>query len=232
MDLTGDSGYWRDHPVVTNLVTDGVLVLAVVFGLDRVLAARARRRWRPLGLLVAQEFDMTAELPEAIACRVYDYCRRVYGTADIPEHMRYPDDILPLALGDPETWEGDEWEGLPDLVEEAEMARDTLEERIVRWAPVVIDEPELAAIAVSATRLLPVASRLVVALRRAHYRCEAQVKDDRDRELFEALFRDLDESERREFDLWDSIALYRTGQLLQPWFSKPRAGSSVTEEWA
>jgi hypothetical protein len=151
MDLTGGSDYWRDHPVVTNLLTDGILVLAVVFGLDRVLAARARRRWRPLGLLVAQEFDMTVDLPEVIAGCVYDYCRRVYGTTDIPEHMRYPDDILPLVLSDFETWEGDEWEGLPDLVEEAERARDTLEERIVRWAPVVIDEPELAAIAVNAS---------------------------------------------------------------------------------
>lgn len=47
-DLIGGSAYWRDHPVVANLVTDGILVLAVVFGLDRVLATRARRRWRPL----------------------------------------------------------------------------------------------------------------------------------------------------------------------------------------
>lgn len=106
---------------------------------------------------MVREFESSGDLPHTIACRVEDYCQRVFGRADLPEPMRYPDDIVPLALSDPATWEGNDM-GLPGLLEEAEEARDALEERLARWAPVVIAEPELAAVAVNATRLLPVSN--------------------------------------------------------------------------
>ncbi len=228
MDLAGGGSFWQGHTIAANFATDGILVLAAVFGLDRILAARTRRRWRPLGLLVAEEFDLTVDLPEVIACRVGDYCKRTYGTFDVPEEMRDPEDIVPAALDDPETWWGEEPEGVPDLVSDAERARDALEERIARWAPVMIVEPELAAIAVSATRLLPAMKRFVSELRMVRFHCHSELADEnRRQEVFADFFRTLDKLPRLEIDLWDAIALYRTGQPLQPWDSEARVSDGV-----
>lgn len=227
LDLRGSS-YWQGHPAITNLVTDGVMVLAVAYGLDRVLAARSRRQWRPLGLFVADEFQVGLNLSDAITARTLDYCQRTFGRADIPVGMRYPDDIVPLALSDSETWAGDKSLVIPGLLEEAEEIKKTLEAQIAKWAPVLISEPELAAMAVNAIRLLQAIKHFVFELETAYYLCHTSVFDDIDRqELFSTLFLRLDEVSHQEIVLLQSITLYKTRQPLQPWPSRARADDAA-----
>lgn len=217
-DLTGASSYWRAHPVLTNLVTGGILVLAVAFGLDRIVAARARRRWRTLGLLVTKEFEFIASNgpADAIACRVMSYCERSTGEAEIPGHLQYSD-VVPLALCDPETWTRDSNFEVPGLLEEVEETKGALEEQIARWAPVVIAEPDLSAITVRAAELLPVMNFLIFHLRTAYYSCTEPLIVTTNGWEVAAILHALDELSPLEIDLWQSIAHYKTGQPLQPW---------------
>lgn len=76
----GSSGnYWQQHPLATNLATEAVMALALVFGLERFLEARSHRRWRRCGLTIAEDLDRSAGVDETIDSHVLSYCQRVYG---------------------------------------------------------------------------------------------------------------------------------------------------------
>lgn len=148
----GASGFWREHQVITSLVTGVVLTLIAVFVLERVLAARDRRRWRAVGLMVAGKFE-AIEIEEILAIHVYEYRRRK--GEDVTG--KYGEDyleLLPEALEDPETWIGREEQGVPPLVDWLRGFEEELEQILEVWAPVLIAAPGLAAIADAATDLL------------------------------------------------------------------------------
>src|SRR5215218_8939718 len=46
--------FWRQHQAITSLVTGAALSLAVIFGLERVLSARSRGRWKPIGVRIVE----------------------------------------------------------------------------------------------------------------------------------------------------------------------------------
>jgi hypothetical protein len=141
--------FWREHQVVTSLLTGALLTLAAVFVLDRILSARNRKRWRLLGLMVCEKLEW-GDVEEILALQVYAYVRRQTG-AYPPEEADYLG-RLPEALEDPDTWASPE--GGLSMEEWLGQEKDELEGILTSWAPVLIAEPGLAAIADAATDLL------------------------------------------------------------------------------
>jgi hypothetical protein len=143
------SSFWREHQAVTSLVTGAVLTLAAVFVLDRVLTARSRRRWRSLGLMVCQKLEWV-EIEETLVMEVQEFAKRRTGSY-IKEMVDYLD-LLPEALDDPKTWASTE--DALSMEEWLKKEKQEFEEVLTTWAPVLIAEPSLAAIADAATDLL------------------------------------------------------------------------------
>jgi hypothetical protein len=148
--LTGASAFWREHQVLTSLLTGLVLRWSPVFVLERVLAARDRRRWPSVGLMVAEKLD-TIEIEEVLAAHVLDYRIRLGADGTEAEAAAYLE-VLPEALEDPLTWDGNE--EVPPLADWLDTIEKRLEEILETWAPVLIAAPGLAALADAATDLL------------------------------------------------------------------------------
>lgn len=173
LDLLGvQSAFWDGNPLVVNFVSEALVATAIIYGVDRVLKARSSELWRPLGVMIVEDLNVLGYVPEHVQACALEYCWRTYGEIEVPEGRWYPDDILLEALEDPETWAGSE--DLPHLLTYVREQRAILEERFVRWAPVLIAESSLATIAGCVSELLDASKHLLYALeqlepeRRAH----------------------------------------------------------------
>ena len=89
------------------------------------------------------------------------YCQRAHGAEEIPAGESYSE-LLLEALEDRQTWEASE--EVPALVDLVDEQRTELEEIISVWAPVMISESDLAAIAASAESLLEAVVQVAAAL--------------------------------------------------------------------
>jgi hypothetical protein len=157
----GSSGnYWQQHPLATNLATEAVMALALVFGLERFLEARSHRRWRRCGLTIAEDLDRSAGVDETIDSHVLSYCQRVYGEPEIPAEASYFK-VLLRALRDPATWAGGEPGGAPPLMEWLRSEKVEFEERFSRWAPLLFSDPSLAPLAAAVPPLLHLTESIV-----------------------------------------------------------------------
>lgn len=148
--LPGANAFWREHGVLTSLLTGVVLTLIAVFVLERVLASRDRRRWRSVGLMVAEKLD-AIEIEEVLVAHVLDHRRSIGAEVTPAEEANYLA-MLPEALEDPRTWAGQE--EVPPLADWLGDIEERLEGILEIWAPVLIAAPGLAAIADAATDLL------------------------------------------------------------------------------
>jgi hypothetical protein len=153
--------FWRQHQAITSLVTGMALTVAVVFGVDRVLKARSRKRWRPIGVRIVEKLSSSIWTEEMLYYNVLSYCQRAFGEANIPPDRSYAE-LLLEALEDRETWESTG--EVPALVDLVDKERIELEEVISAWAPVLISEPDLAAIGASAESLLEAVTQVSAAL--------------------------------------------------------------------
>lgn len=153
--------FWRQHQVITSLVTGVALTVAVVFGIDRVLKARSRKRWKPIGVRIVEKLRSSIWTEEMLYYGVLSYCQRTYGESRIPADRSYSE-LLLEALEDRETWEPTQ--EVPPLVDLVDEERTELEEVISVWAPVLISEPDLAAIGASAEKLLEAVTQISAAL--------------------------------------------------------------------
>jgi hypothetical protein len=145
------SAFWQRHQIVTSLFTGTILTLLVVLGLDRLLEARARRRWRPVGTMISREFVNATTLEEFIHCCLLEYCEEAYGLERLPEDREYREILLEV-LQDRAIWETRD--GVAGLLESVSDEERALKEAFATWAPVLIAEPALADIGSSATRVL------------------------------------------------------------------------------
>lgn len=166
--IPGLNRFWREHQLVTAFATESVLILLVVFGLDSLLRARARRRWRPMGIWAATDLDSITDIGETISGRVHDYAHARYGTFE-PEGREYYDDLLLEALCEPTTWAGgSETDPVEPLLDEVREMGDETERKFGVWAPVLIAEPELAQLAALLPRIIIFKRRLMSELEYAH----------------------------------------------------------------
>jgi len=155
------SEFWQRHQIVTSLFTGAILTLLVVLGLDRLLEARARRRWRPVGVMISREFANATMLEEFIHCCLLEYCEATYGSPRVLEDRDYRE-TLSVALQDRAIWEMRD--GVPGLMESVLEEERALKEAFATWAPVLIAEPGLAEIGASATGVLAAVIQIVAGL--------------------------------------------------------------------
>jgi hypothetical protein len=137
--------FWSRHQLITGLVTGVVLALLAIAGVDRLIARREARRWKPLSLMMLGRIERgISEIEESLLTRTQEYCLRHYGFDEIPEDRHYFQ-VLPEALQDPASWEpGTENPGLlEEVLEQSERSSENLE----TWAPVLIADSRLATIA-------------------------------------------------------------------------------------
>lgn len=159
----GTNAFWSQHQVVTSLVTGIALTIAVVFGIDRVLKERSRKRWEPIGMRIVEKLSSCIWTEELLYLVTLSHCQTEYGELSIPAGRRYSE-VLLEALEDPRAWESAEAYGVPSLVDRVAEERVELEEAISIWAPVLIAEPDLAAVGACAEKLLEAVTQIKAAL--------------------------------------------------------------------
>lgn len=210
------SGFWESNPLVTNIVSEAIVALALIYGVDRVLKARAARLWRPFGVRIAKELDRAANLHETFEEAVLGYCERVFGEYEIPEGRRYPGLILIEALTDPRTWAGPD--EAPDLMTRVLEDQERLEDLFSSWANVLIAEPNLASIAARTSELIEANFFAVQAFRELTPGTAAPMPPELlfwgFKHFASVLMGSLIDSQRLAFELKKEVTLYATGQPL------------------
>jgi len=166
--------------------------------------------------MVVHQLECASGMDEAIEVRVLAYCERTYGEFEIPEGKDFKR-ILLEALSDPETWaeDGD----LPHLYVEVGEEADELERIIIEWSPVLIAEPDLSAIAASATEVLQLSRWILFALGGVNSGLlSAESSEDRKHGVWFGLMLEalLPKYRDARLQLKKRTVLYRTGQPLLP----------------
>ena len=212
------AAFWREHPVATNLVTEMVLALGLVFGLERILEMKSRRRWRSSALILAEEFERSgAGIEEIVSSHVLDYCQRAYGKVELPDEVPYFE-VLLKALRDPSTWAADEDSPeVPPLMEWLRSEKVDLEERFSRWAPLLFSDPGLAPFAVAIPPLLRLNESIVRRFEELQPERFGQGAEEDLMFMFVAtpLATQLPRYAQLRRDLLSQISVFRTGQPLR-----------------
>jgi hypothetical protein len=155
LNAAGDS-FWRSHQMIAGLVGGAALALVAIFGVDRLLAARAKRRWLSFGLMATQDLNQGPGIEEFLYYAVVAFReRRGLGAEMDEDYLAY----LVEALRDPVTWAAEEEEDEDEepnkplfawvVGEEVKLAT-----ALVRWAPVLVAEASLTDIADAAADVL------------------------------------------------------------------------------
>jgi hypothetical protein len=163
LDFSGATGsFWQQHPVTTSLLTGAILSLGLAVGFEHVLARREELSRRPLGQAACRGLKGAMWAEETLDAYVLDYCVRTYGRPEVPVGKSYPDEIVPEALSEEETWAGAD--GAPDLLDAITQDQRTLQEEFARWAPILVAAPELSDAADCAAEVMRATSCIAVAL--------------------------------------------------------------------
>jgi hypothetical protein len=151
-DLIAPSNhFWRSHQMIAGLVSGAALAFVAVFGIDRVLAARGKRRWLSFALMVTSDFNRRVGVEELLYVSVDTFRLRHGIDAEIDgDYLAF----LPEALEDRDTWLGGEDEETWALMDWVADEERILTESLSTWAPVLIAEPRLAEIADAAADVL------------------------------------------------------------------------------
>jgi hypothetical protein len=139
------NSFWREHQAVSSLATGAVLILVAITGLDRIIANREARRWRPLAVMIIDQLKRSQwNIDSSLFARTLDYCGRAYGESEIPADRHFFS-VLIEALEDPETWAATDSSGeYPDLIEELAEDLARSEEHLEVWAPLLNANSQLA----------------------------------------------------------------------------------------
>jgi hypothetical protein len=211
----GAGAFWQKHPLATNLATELLMAVILIFGLERLMARRSRRQWRPIGLMIAHELEFGYDVDEMIEARFLDHCDRRWGQIEIPQGVPY-ETVVMSALMDPRTWEGDE--EIPPLLEEIEKAKESLDEAMRRWGPIMIAEPELAVVAAAVPPVLDQLRGFVVFMGLLH---PSQVRGTQTKNglplayAASCIVEALDDYAQAHLELDSRIVAYRTGERIR-----------------
>jgi hypothetical protein len=170
--------FWREHQIWATFATEIVIIPITLVGLSAVLAARERRRWRPLGVWVVDVLHPVTQIGEILWPLVHNWARERYGESE-PEGKDYDRDLIPEAFSDPDFWEpeGDDPE---TMLDEIRSVSTRAEAETAEWSAVLISEPGLANIAARMPDVLGRLRRLIRELEFAEY--VAQSGDKKARE--------------------------------------------------
>jgi hypothetical protein len=137
--------FWGGHSVLAGAVTNLLIAMVILLGVERIVITREHRRWREVALIGLHDIDCTLDVAMFIDTIVSDWTDQKH-KGKVPDGRSY-DDTLIEALGDPETWRGDPEEMGPALMDFARGKGKKLEELFLLWAPVFIRSAELTSLA-------------------------------------------------------------------------------------
>jgi len=222
---TDVNSYWRSHPLATNLATEIVMALILALGLQKVMAKRSRRQWRPFGPMIVHELECGGDIDENLEVRVVDHWHRLTGSFDIPDGLPY-EEVVASALRDPRTWEGEA--EIPCLLDEVREAKRNLKRGLERWAPIMVGEPDLASIIAAVPPLLRQTEGFLAFLETLHPSCVSNDCTAGGLSISRAaayLVDAFDEYAECRLELSSRIAVYKTGQPIK------RLSGKEAEEW-
>jgi hypothetical protein len=160
--------FWSGHQVFTGMVAQIGLALVAIVGLDRLIAKREARKWRPLALMVVKHLERGIDdFDQTLQERTLGYCLDRYGAYEVPIGREYPA-ILLEALTVESTWEPiAEFPALlPELADYIEESKSKFE----TWAPLLVADTSLAEIGACATTVHGMMEKAFV---RLEYLCAA-----------------------------------------------------------
>jgi hypothetical protein len=143
--------FWSGHQVLTGMATQLGLALVAIVGLDRLIAKRESKKWRPLALMVVKRLEQGIDdFDQTLQRRTLGYCLDRYGAWEVPVGREYPE-IATDALFVKSTWEP--IAEYPDLVTELAELVEESKSKLETWAPLLVADPNLAEIGACATTI-------------------------------------------------------------------------------